>query len=70
MIDESNNDIKGGRPLAKNEKRLKERIVERAGELVDCVERIGKTDYFEINIRHVNGEIISKTEFSEKEKIK
>lgn len=50
--------------------KLKERIIEKAGEMVDCIERIGKTDYFEINIKHVNGEIISKTEFSNKEKIK
>ncbi|HYE10543.1 MAG TPA: hypothetical protein VEF53_10240 [Patescibacteria group bacterium] len=56
--------------MGNSEKKLKEKIVERAGELVACIEKIGKTDYFEINIRHVNGEIISKTEFSEKEKIK
>lgn len=53
----------------KNNK-LKERIIEKTGELVDCVQRIGKADYFEINIKHVNGEIISKTEFSEKDKVK
>lgn len=56
--------------LTKDDRGLKERISEKAGELVDCIEKMGKTDYFEINIRHVNGEIISKTEFSEKEKIK
>jgi hypothetical protein len=56
--------------LDNDKKQLKRKIVERAGELVDCIEKIGKSDYFEINIRHVNGEIISKTEFSEKEKIK
>lgn len=61
---------KGGRQLAKKNSKLKERIVEKAREMVDCIEKIGKTDYFEINIKHVNGEIISKTEFSNKEKIK
>ena len=61
---------KGGRQLAKQNSKLKERIVEKAGEMVECIEQIGKTDYFEINIRHVNGEIVAKTEFSNKEKIK
>jgi len=61
---------KGGRQLAEKNSKLKERIIEKAREMVDCIEKIGKTDYFEINIKHVNGEIISKTEFSNKEKIK
>lgn len=50
--------------------KLKERIVEKVGELMDCIEQLGKTDYFEISIKHMNGDVVSKTEFSEKEKVK
>ena len=35
--------------------KLKERIIEKVGELLDCIEQIGKTDYFEISIKHIMG---------------
>jgi hypothetical protein len=49
---------------------IKKQIVSKVSELVDCVEKLEKLDYFEITVKHVNGELISKTEFSEKDKLK
>jgi hypothetical protein len=56
--------------LEQKTSKLKKQIVIKVSELVDCIERLDKQDYFEISMKHVNGELISKTEFSEKDKLK
>lgn len=48
---------------------LKNKIAAKAIEMVECAEKIGKQDFFEINIKHINGELITKMEFSDKDKV-
>ena len=50
--------------------KLKSNVVEKVSEMVDCVSLIGKQDFFEVHIKVVNGEVITKVEFSDKDKIK
>gem|GEM_PF-1238034 len=56
--------------MTKQNSRLKERIIDKVDEMVDCVEMVGKMEYFELHIKHVNGELICKTEYSDKDKVK
>lgn len=49
---------------------LKSKILAKAAEMVECAGKIGKENFFEINIKHVNGELVTKMEFSDKEKVK
>ena len=49
---------------------LKDKIINKAAEMVDCASMIGRQDYFEITIKHINGELITKMEFSDKDKVK
>jgi len=48
---------------------LKKQIMYKAAEMVDCIIKIGRQDYFEITIKHVNGELVTKLEFSDKDKV-
>lgn len=50
--------------------KLKSNVVEKVSEMVDCVSKIGKQDFFEIHLKIANGEVITKVEFSDKDKIK
>lgn len=49
---------------------LKEVVVNKVLEMVDCAINVDKLDFFEINLKHVNGELITKVEFSDKDKVK
>lgn len=51
-------------PLIENES-LKYGILSKINELLDCVQTLGKTDFFEITVKHKNGELITETSFSE-----
>ncbi|MGB7605670.1 MAG: hypothetical protein WBL93_09360 [Lutisporaceae bacterium] len=44
-------------------------IISRINELLDCVNKLGKTDSFEIIVKHKNGELITETSFSETKSI-
>jgi hypothetical protein len=48
---------------------LKNKIINKISEMVDCIIKIGRQDYFEITIKHVNGELVTKLEFSDKDKV-
>lgn len=47
--------------LDKND--LKHCIVSKVDELVECVQRLGKTDLFQITVKYINGELITSTDF-------
>lgn len=44
-------------------------IITRVNELLDCVNKLGKTNSFEIIVKHKNGELITETSFSETKSI-
>lgn len=50
--------------------KIKDMVQKKVNELVECASTAGRLVYFEINIKHVNGEIISNLKFSDKDKIK
>lgn len=47
---------------------LKAQIMERILEMVECAENIDCMDNFEIYLKYVNGEFVTKLEFSNKNK--
>ncbi|WP_186430904.1 hypothetical protein [Clostridium sp. BSD9I1] len=49
--------------------KLNEKIKKKADELVDAAEKIGSLNFFEISIKHVNGELITSLETKYKEKV-
>lgn len=53
-----------GKPLMEDDV-LKNSILSKINELLDCVQTLGKTSFFEITIKHKNGELITETSFSE-----
>lgn len=59
--------IRGDRRMTDKLKRL---VMEKALELVECAEKIGRQDFFEINIKHINGELITKLECTNKDRVK
>ena len=44
---------------------LKHCIVSKVEELLECVQRLGKTELFQITVRYKNGELITSTDFSD-----
>ena len=48
-------------PVDKND--LKHCILSKVDELVDCVQRLGKTELFQITVKYINGELITSTDF-------
>lgn len=50
--------------------KLKDLVLRKALELVECAEKIGRQDFFEISIKHINGELITKLECTNKDKVK
>ncbi|MCR3760300.1 hypothetical protein KYB31_15075 [Clostridium felsineum] len=56
--------------LLRDAEKLKQKIHERVDKALDSMIKIGSVNYFEINIKHVNGEILCKPSYTEKEKIK
>lgn len=55
-------------PQKENET-FKYSIITRVNELLDCVNKLGKTNSFEIIVKHKNGELITETSFSETKSI-
>lgn len=54
------------RPIQENEI-LRNSILSKINELLDCVQTLGKSHFFEITIKHRNGELITETNFSDKD---
>ena len=50
--------------------KLKNKLLEKVSNMLDHLEEIGWQDFFDIHLKVVNGEIITKVEFSDKDKIK
>jgi hypothetical protein len=42
---------------------LKHCIVSKVDELVECVQRLGKAELFQITVKYINGELITSTDF-------
>jgi hypothetical protein len=59
--------IKQGGPVLEkysvDENDLKHCIVSKVDELVDCVQRLGKAELFQITVKYINGELITSTDF-------
>lgn len=49
---------------------LKNKIINKAAEMVDCIMKIERQDHFEITIKHIKGELVTRMEFSDKDKVK
>jgi len=52
------------KPL-KEDEILRHSILSKINELLDCVQTLGNANFFEITVRHINGELITETNFSE-----
>ncbi|MDF2889894.1 MAG: hypothetical protein K0R80_261 [Clostridia bacterium] len=50
------------KPLKEDES-LRNSILSKVNELLDCVQTLGKTNFFEITVKHKNGELITETSF-------
>lgn len=53
-----------------DKKDLKLAINNKINELIDGVEKIGNLNFFEIGVKHTNGDLIIKLENTYKEKLK
>lgn len=53
----------------KEKEKLKQKIYEAIETTIDTLDKVGKINYFEINIKHTNGELVIKPSYTEKEKI-
>ncbi|KUO71266.1 MAG: hypothetical protein APF77_19680 [Clostridia bacterium BRH_c25] len=42
---------------------LKHCIVSKVDELVECVQKLGKAELFQITVKYINGELITSTDF-------
>jgi hypothetical protein len=49
---------------------LKKAMHERIDDTIDKMDKIDHLDYFEINLKHTNGEILCKPSFTDKNRIK
>lgn len=61
--------VKGGTTVEKyvlEDDELKKSVISKVSELIDCVQKLGKSDLFQITVKHVNGELITKTVFLDK----
>jgi len=50
--------------------KFKDLVIKKTLELVECAEKIGRQDFFEISIKHINGELITKLECTNKDKVR
>lgn len=50
--------------------KLKKAVHDSVDDTIDKMDKIDRLDYFEINIKHTNGEILCKPSFTDKNKIK
>ena len=58
--------IQGGAVLERysvDKDELKHCIVSKVDELVECVQKLGKAELFQITIKYINGELITSTDF-------
>lgn len=44
---------------------LKYCILDKVEELVECIQKLGKTELFQITVKYINGELITSTDFAE-----
>ncbi len=44
---------------------LKHCILAKVEELVECVQRLGKTELFQITVKYINGELMTSTDFAD-----
>ncbi|MGE5632093.1 MAG: hypothetical protein ACM3TR_13490 [Caulobacteraceae bacterium] len=42
---------------------LKHCIISKVDELIECVQKLGKADVFQITVKYKNGEIVTSTDF-------
>jgi len=49
--------------LVVEQENLKGSILSKVDELVDCIQLLGRADFFQITVKHINGELITKTDF-------
>lgn len=57
--------------MAKTDKQtLKEKVYRKVNELIDGAEIIGSIDYFQLNIKHINGDLAVELINKYKEKIR
>ncbi|MHB1392511.1 MAG: hypothetical protein ACYCYE_05425 [Clostridia bacterium] len=42
---------------------LKHCIISKVDELVECVQKLGKAELFQITVKYINGELITSTDF-------
>lgn len=42
---------------------LRNSIVSKVDELVECMQRLGKAELFQITVKYINGELLISTEF-------
>ena len=45
---------------------LKHCITAKVEEMVECVQKLGKTELFQITVKYINGELITSTDFVER----
>lgn len=56
--------------LAKDIEKIKEIMHEKIDDTINNMEKINHLSYFEITLKHVDGEIFSKLSFTDKNRIK
>lgn len=64
--------IQGGALLevySVDENELKHCIISKVDELVECVQKLGKAELFQITIKYINGELITSTDFKNLESL-
>ena len=49
---------------------LRDKVISKVEEMIQCASNMGRTDCFEISIKHIDGELISRMNFGEQEKVK
>ncbi len=42
---------------------LKHCIISKVDEIVECVQKLGKAELFQITVKYINGELITSTDF-------
>lgn len=45
-------------------------VVKKVNEMLDCIIKIDKQNFFEINIKYINGDVTTHVGFSDKDKVK
>jgi hypothetical protein len=53
-----------------NQEKLIETIINQVSNALNEIIKLGRQDFFEIHIKHINGELVTKLEYSDKTRIK